>query len=76
MPMVKDTGGGGTEKDGSKSTTYCSHCYQNGTFRDGFTSSDQMVTFLRGKLKEQGFGWLKRWFFTSHIPKLERWKKR
>ncbi|MFF2587967.1 zinc ribbon domain-containing protein [Peribacillus butanolivorans] len=32
MPFSKDELGGGTEKDGSKSTKYCSHCYINGEF--------------------------------------------
>ena len=27
-----------------------------------------------GKLKEMGYGPIKRWFFSFHIPKLERWK--
>ncbi|WP_235676729.1 MULTISPECIES: zinc ribbon domain-containing protein [Bacillus cereus group] len=26
MPFSKDEKGGGTEKNGEKSTTYCSHC--------------------------------------------------
>ncbi|MGM0876641.1 MAG: zinc ribbon domain-containing protein [Bacillota bacterium] len=27
MKIVKDEKGGGLEKDGTKSTVYCSHCY-------------------------------------------------
>lgn len=34
-----------------------------------------MVKFVRGKLKEQGYNFLTRWFYTSHIGQLERWKK-
>lgn len=34
-----------------------------------------MVDFVKGKLKEMGYGPLKRWFYTSHIPMLARWKK-
>ncbi len=75
MPMSKDTGGGGTEANGERTRTYCSHCYKRGRFQDDYKSSREMVAFVRGKLKEQGFGWLKRWFLTSHIPKLERWRK-
>ena len=74
MPMEKDPGHGGTEADGSKSSKYCSLCYDNGAFRDDFTTSKEMVTFVKGKLKEMGFGGIKRWFYTSHIPRLERWK--
>lgn len=75
MPLEKDPNHGGTNADGSKSTKFCSLCYENGAFRDNFTSAKEMVQFAREKLKEQGIGPLKRWFFTSHIPQLERWKK-
>ena len=74
MPMDKDPGKGGTCADGTKSLKYCSLCYENGTFKDNFSSADEMVRFVKGKLREMGYGSLKRWFFTSHIPKLERWK--
>lgn len=74
MPMDKDTGHGGTEKDGSKSAIYCSHCYGKGIFKDNFQSSKEMVKHVRGFLKEQGYGPIKRWFFTSNIPQLGRWK--
>jgi len=74
MPMEKDPARGGTNKDGSKNQKFCSLCYEKGTFKDNFTSADEMVGFVKRKLKEMGYGSLKRWFFTSHIPKLERWK--
>ena len=32
MPHAKDPGGGGSEADGTKSTTYCSLCYKDGAF--------------------------------------------
>lgn len=73
MPMEKDPGNGGTNQDGTKTHRYCSLCYANGTFRDNFTGAEEMVDFVKGKLKEMGYGSLKRWFFTSHIPRLERW---
>jgi hypothetical protein len=74
MPMDKDPKNGGTNQDGSKTRKYCSLCYDNGSFRDNFTAADEMVAFVKDKLKEMGYGQLKSWFFTSHIPKLERWK--
>jgi len=74
MPMEKDEFGGGTNQNGSKSTRYCSHCYENGAFKDDFTHPKQMVKLVRGKLKEFGVNPLMRWFYTSHIPRLERWK--
>lgn len=75
MPIEKDVNHGGTNQDGSKSSKYCSLCYSNGKFHDTFTSSKEMVSFVKEQLKKQGFSSLKRWFFTSHIPQLERWKK-
>jgi hypothetical protein len=73
--MDQDPMQGGTEADGSRSKKYCSLCYDKGAFKDNFTTSAEMVKFVKGKLKEAGYGWLKRWFYTSHIPKLERWKR-
>jgi len=75
MPMEQDPGKGGTNQDGSKSEKYCSYCYEKGDFVGDFTSAKEMVHFVKGKLKEQGIGPLKRWFYTSHIPRLERWKR-
>ena len=73
MPMEKDPARGGTNQDGTRNQKFCSLCYEKGAFKDSFTSADEMVSFVKGKLKEMGYGSLKRWFFTSHIPKLERW---
>jgi hypothetical protein len=74
MPMDQDPGNGGTNQDGTKTHKFCSLCYENGAFKDNFSAADEMVDFVKGKLKEMGYGSLKRWFYTSHIPKLERWK--
>jgi len=74
MPMEKDPENGGTNADGSKTNKFCSYCYSAGLFRDNFTSSAEMVKFVKGKLKEMGFGPIRCWFYTSHIPRLERWK--
>lgn len=74
MPMDKDPARGGTLANGTKTQQYCSLCYDKGTFRDSFTEADEMISFVKGKLKEMGYSSLKRWFFTSHIPQLERWR--
>ncbi len=74
MPMDKDPGHGGTNADGSTSSFFCSYCYENGTFKDQFTSPKEMILFVRNKLKENGLGPIRRWFFTSHIHQLKRWK--
>lgn len=75
MPMEQDPGKGGTNGDGTASSTYCSYCYQNGKFNDNFSKPSEMVDFVKGKLKEMGYGPLRRWFYTSHISQLDRWKK-
>jgi hypothetical protein len=72
--MDKDPGKGGTNADGSKNIKYCSYCYQDGVFKDNFTSPGEMVSLVKGKLKEMGYGPIRRWFYTSHIAQLERWK--
>ena len=74
MPMEKDSKNGGTNADGSKTLKYCSFCYQAGSFKDNFASSPEMVKLVKEKLKEMGYGPIKRWLYSSHIPQLERWK--
>ena len=74
MPMEMDPDKGGTNADGSKAFEYCSLCYQGGSFKDNFTGSGEMIRFVRGKLKEMGYGPIKRWFYSSHISQLKRWK--
>lgn len=74
MPLKKNEKGGGTNADGSKSTMYCSKCYQKGAFVGPAKTASEMQTLVKGKLKEMGFPSLVAWFFTLNIPKLERWK--
>jgi hypothetical protein len=73
--MQKDPNHGGTNKDGTKTHKFCSLCYKDGEFVDNFTTSGEMVALVKDKLKDMGYGSLKRWFFTSHIPRLERWNE-
>jgi hypothetical protein len=75
MPMKKDPAGGGTNADGSKSTMYCSYCYQNGQFTKPEMTLAEMQILVKTKLKEMGFPGFIAGFFTCHIPKLARWKK-
>ncbi len=74
MPMNKDPNHGGTNEDGTKTHKFCSLCYVNGKFEDNFSSAEEMIGLVKDKLKEMGYSSLKRWFFTSHIHSLERWK--
>ena len=74
MPMKKDSQGGGTNADGTKSEMYCSYCYQNGAFTWDCTV-EEMQEFCQGKLKEMGFPGFIAKLMTKGLPKLERWKK-
>jgi hypothetical protein len=75
MPLKKDTKGGGTNIDGTKSGMYCSKCFENGLFTAPAITVDEMKLLVKGKLKEFGFPSFIASFFTKGIPRLERWKK-
>lgn len=75
MPLKRDEKGGGTEADGSKSVTFCSHCYEGGKFTLPDITVDKMQVLVKGKIKEAGFPGFIAGFFTKKIPKLERWNK-
>ncbi|MBI3586727.1 MAG: zinc ribbon domain-containing protein [Ignavibacteriales bacterium] len=72
MPLSKNPGG--TEANGSKSTMYCSHCYQNGKFTLPDITLPQMQERVKKMMKEEMHipGFLS-FFFTRNIPKLKRW---
>jgi hypothetical protein len=74
MPLKKDQKGGGTNVDGSKSSLYCSYCYEDGKFIQPGMTAKEMQHLVKGKLKEMGFPGFIAWFFASNIPRLERWK--
>lgn len=74
MPLSKDPLGGGTNVDGSKSTMYCSKCYEQGNFISPNMTVIEMQALVKSKLKEIGFPGFLAGFFTKGIPKLERWK--
>ena len=76
MPLKRDEKGGGTNSDGTKSTMYCSHCFQNGRFTMPDLTAEQMKERVKGKLKEFGFPGFIAGFFTRSIPELERWKSK
>jgi transcription elongation factor Elf1 len=42
MPLVNDSDAG-TEKDGTKSEKYCTHCYQNGVFTEPDLTRETMI---------------------------------
>ena len=69
----------GTEADGSKSTKYCSYCYENGAFIEPNITFDEML--VRGKeaiSNGQGNKIVKffmKTFYPMQLKGLERWKK-
>jgi len=74
MPLKRDAHGGGTEADGSRSTMYCSHCYQNGGFVLPDINAAEMQARVAEKLTGMGFPRFISGFFARGIPKLERWQ--
>jgi Putative zinc ribbon domain len=75
IPLSRDDQEGGTEADGSKSTEYCSYCYEQGVFTHAeMTSPAQMQALVMQKLQSKGFPKPVAWLFTLRIPKLARWK--
>lgn len=74
MPMSKDPEGGGLEKNGTKSSKFCSYCYSDGQFlNDAIETPEEMQKFCIEKMNEQGTPKILAWFLTRGIPKLERW---
>ena len=75
MPLARDEKGGGTNADGSKSSMYCSHCFEAGVFKRPDITVAEMQTLVKRKIREAGFPGVAAWFFTRGIPKLERWNR-
>ena len=76
MPISKDPEHGGSEKEGSKSSLYCSYCYKEGEFLSPeLDTPEKMQKFCIVKMQEQGMPKFIAWIFTRGIPRLDRWKK-
>jgi len=75
MPLSKDASGGGTERDGRRSETYCSLCYRDGEFVGKDCTVAQMQDIVEQAMKKQGFSWLMRKLARAQIPRLARWNK-
>jgi hypothetical protein len=77
MPLEMDPGKGGTHADRTKSDTYCSYCYQNGSFTDeGITLEDKIEKNVRIAMEKMGIQETQaREMARSILPELERWKK-
>ncbi len=74
MPLSRDPEGGGRNADGSRSRTYCSHCFVNGRFALPDMTMEQMRSRVREKLREMGMPGFLSVVFTRNIPSLARWK--
>ena len=74
MPLKKDPNGGGREKDGSKSVTYCSICYDDGAFRHPDATVTEFQKECVEALMRSGMPRLMAWLFTRGIPSLPRWQ--
>ncbi len=74
MPLGRDPQGGGTNADGSRSTEYCSHCFQKGAFTEPSLTATEMSAKVEGKLRQMHFpGFLAR-RFARGTPTLRRWQ--
>jgi hypothetical protein len=74
MPLSQDPKGGGTERDGSLSKSYCSYCYENGAFRDPGITLPDFIAKLKSIMGDLNMPpELARWTIST-LPGLERWK--
>ncbi len=67
----------GTEKNGSKSADYCSHCYQNGAFVGEMTMEEMIefcLPFTAKSFPDKSEAEV-RAQMESFFPQLKRWAK-
>ena len=76
FPLKNDKKGGGSERDGSISTSYCSMCYENGEFLSPpeIDTAKKFQKYCIQEMKKDGMNGMLAWFLTRGIPKLDRWK--
>lgn len=75
MPLNRDPKGGGTNTDGSKSTMYCSFCFEKGKFTQPNITLDEMKVLVKKEMKKMGIPGFMTGLFTMGMSKLERWKQ-
>ena len=75
MPLARDEKGGGTNANGSKSSIYCSHCYEKGKFVLPKITLEEMQARVKEKLTQIGMPKIVATLYTKRIPRLERWRK-
>lgn len=74
MPLSADPVGGGTEADGSKSTTYCSFCYRRGHFTDPSLTMAEMIVKLEPITARYHMPPSVVQATKAALPHLERWR--
>ena len=74
MPLNKDPQGGGSEADGSRSTSYCSICYADGAFVHQNVTASEFQAHCLDALAAKGMPRIMAWLFTRGIPSLPRWQ--
>jgi len=72
MPL-KDANLLGTEKDGTRSTIYCSYCYQDGVFTHPGMTLGEMRSHLQGLMKSMGMNTTQIGDALATLPQLKRW---
>lgn len=75
MPLSRDEQGGGTNADGSRSTEYCSHCYQRGQFSEPNITATEMMAKVGRLLQSRSLPPAMIEKLTAEIPKLKRWAR-
>lgn len=76
MPLKADPKGGGTNADGSRSSEYCSFCFEGGKFHNPDMTIDEMKALIIEKLGEKGYPRFIARFFTIGLSQLSRWRAR
>lgn len=73
MPL-DDPDDRGTEKDGSKSETYCKYCYRDGAFTDPDMTLQKMMDTARSEMKKQHLPEDIIQRSMTMLPHLKRWQ--
>lgn len=76
MPLTEDPKWGGTEKDGTKSTEYCSLCYEKWAFIGEDCTVHEMQMIVDRALREKNANYFIRKMAVMQIPHLKRWEKK
>ena len=74
MPLKSDPNGGGTNADGTRSTEYCSYCYEGGRFHQPDMTIGEMRTLIVDRLHERGYPRFIGRLFTFGLDRLNRWR--